>query len=227
MNDALERAESAAVSHLAVKRRREAGADRPFSVMSREHQLNVKLEILKGKHVATTTSLALLAKGPPDFILSFKPLTNDTAAMYKPFLIFLLAMPLAARAGCDPTGSYLQGTPDAYTGTFKVSRVGDEYELQLDTYGQKLSDGNRTFGAVRGKFALSENGCAGAYLAPDDECAVFIGFNRRGAEVHQFGSCLFGFGVSAGGIYRRLRAHGGLRGLTQSSSGMPAASADR
>jgi hypothetical protein len=145
--------------------------------------------------------------------------------MYKPFLMLLLAFPLAASAGCDPTGSYLQGAFGAYADTFEVTRVGDEYELQLDTYGQKLSDGNRTTGAIRGRLELSQNGCAGAYLAPDEECSVFILFSRSGAEVHQFGSCLFGFGASAGGTYRRLRAHGGQRRLTRPSSGMPAASA--
>ena len=146
--------------------------------------------------------------------------------MHKSFLILLLAFPLAAGARCNPTGSYSQGASGAYAGTFEVSRVGDEYALQLDTYGQKLPDGNRTFGAIRGKLALSENGCAGAYLAPEEECSVFIVFNRSGAEVHQFGSCLFGYGASAGGTYRRLRVHGGQRGLLRSSSEKPAASAN-
>lgn len=140
--------------------------------------------------------------------------------------MLLLASPLAASASCDPTGSYLQGVFGGYAGTFEVSRVGDEYELQLDTYGQKLSDGNRASGAIRGRLELSQNGCAGAYLAPHEECSVFITFNRSGAEVHQFGSCLFGYGASAGGTYRRLRAHGRQRGSTRSSSEMPAASAD-
>jgi hypothetical protein len=146
--------------------------------------------------------------------------------MYKLFLMVLLAFPLAASAICDPTGSFLQGASGAYADTFQVSRMGNEYELQLDTYGQKLSDGNRTFGAIRGRLELSQNGCAGAYLAPDEECSVFIMFNRSGAEVHQFGSCLFGDGAWAGGTYRRLRPHSGQRGLTRSSSGMPSASVD-
>lgn len=146
--------------------------------------------------------------------------------MYKTLLTFLLVSPLAESASCDPTGSYLQGASGAPAGTFEVSRVDNEYELQLDTYGQKLSDGNRTFGTIRGKFGLSSNGCAGAYLAPHEECSVFITFNRRGAEVHQFGSCLFGYGASAGGTYRRLREHGGQSGSTRSSSKMPAESAD-
>jgi len=108
----------------------------------------------------------------------------------------------------------------------RSAELGDEYELQLDTYGQELSDGNRTSGAIRGSLELSQNGCAGAYLAPDEECSVFIMFNGSGAEVHQFGSCLFGYSASAGGTYRRLRPHGGQRGLTHSSNGMPAASVD-
>lgn len=146
--------------------------------------------------------------------------------MYKAFPMLLLALPLAAGASCDPTGSYLQGAFGVYADNFEVSRIGDDYELQLHTYGQKLSDGNRTFGAIRGRLELSQNGCAGAYLAPDEECSVFIMFNHSGAEVHQFGSCLFGNDASAGGTYRRLRPHGGQRGLTRSSSRMPPASVD-
>ena len=65
--------------------------------------------------------------------------------------MLLLAFPLAASASCDPIGSYLRGASGAYAGTFEVSRMGDEYELQLDTYGQELSDGNRVSGAIRGR----------------------------------------------------------------------------
>lgn len=132
--------------------------------------------------------------------------------MYKSFLIVLLVFPLAASAGCDPTGSYSRSAAGANGDTFDVRRVGDAYELELHTYGQKLADGNWTFGAIRGTLELSENGCAGAYLEPDEECSIFILFKRGGAEVHQFGSCFFGSGAWAGGSYRRLLAHTGRRG---------------
>lgn len=165
------------------------------------------------------------SKGPPGSNWGLR-LNALTAAMYQPFLMLLLAFPLAASASCDPTGSFLRGAPGAYADTFQVSRIGTEYELQLDTYGRKLADGNWTFGAIRGRLELSQNGCAGAYLLPDEECSVFIMFNRSGAEVHQFGSCLFGDGAWAGGSYRRLRPHGGQRGLTRLSNGMPAAATE-
>jgi hypothetical protein len=197
-----------------------------FHSLTEKHQFDVKLAMLKIIACRFYAQQSSHSKGQPDFNRGFETLTSSTTAMYKPFLMLLLAFPLAASASCDPTAPYFRGASGAYANTFEVSRMGDEYELQLDTYGQKLSDGNRTFGAIRGRLELSQNGCAGAYLAPDEECSVFIMFNRSGAEVHQFGSCLFGYGASAGGTYRRLRPHGGQRGLTHSSSGMRAASVD-
>lgn len=115
-----------------------------------------------------------------------------------------------ASAACDPSGSYLRGASGPFGSSFDVSHTGDEYALQLDTYGQKLADGTITSGAIRGNLELSQTGCAAAYLAPEEECAIFIVFNRGGAELHQFGNCSFGAGASAGGHYRRL-GKGGLR----------------
>lgn len=126
--------------------------------------------------------------------------------------MFLLVIPLGAKAACGPTGSFLRGSEHAYATTLEVSRIGDGYELQLSTFGQKLADGNRTVGAIRGRLEMSMNGCAGAYLAPTDECSIFVVFNRRGAEVHQFGHCHFGHDAWAGGKYPRIRSNEKRRG---------------
>lgn len=134
--------------------------------------------------------------------------------------------PLTASASGDPTGFYWRDATSPYADTFEIRREGDEYELQLDTYGQKLSDGTRTTGAIRGRFELSQNGCAGAYLAPEDECSIFILFTPGGANVHQFGGSLFGAGAWAGGAYRRSHTPGEQRGLRRHSGATPAASAD-
>jgi hypothetical protein len=135
--------------------------------------------------------------------------TRKTAAPRFSFFLFLLVLPMMASAACDPSGSYLRGASGPYGSSFDVSHSGDDYTLQLDTYGQKLADGTLTSGAIRGNLELSQTGCAAAYLAPEEECAIFIVFNRGGAELHQFGNCSFGAGASAGGHYRRL-SKGGL-----------------
>lgn len=135
----------------------------------------------------------------------------------------LMAAPIVAQAACDPAGTYLRGSRGPHETSFEIQQVGGDLELRLSTYGQKMPDGNWTTGAVRGRVLLSENGCVGAYLAPQEECSIFFAFRADRAEVHQFGSCLFGASAGAGGTYRRLR---GQQGLTGRSSGAPMASAD-
>jgi len=116
-----------------------------------------------------------------------------------------LALPLAASAACDPSGEYVRD-PEAL---LSIHRVNDEYELMLNSEGQQMPDGTMTSGAVRGKFSLSDVGCAGAYLNPGEDCALFVNIFSDRAEVHQFGDCSFGASAWGGGVYRRDRKQKG------------------
>ena len=140
-------------------------------------------------------------------------------------LVLLIAGPGIAQAACEPAGEFLRGARGPHQTSFQLSAVDGAYELQLDTYGQKYADGTRTVGTVKGKFVVSDHGCVGAYLAPEEECSLFVVFRADGAEVHQFGSCFFGAGAWAGGSYRRVRS-GARRGLAGRSSEAPSASAE-
>lgn len=73
----------------------------------------------------------------------------------------------------------------------------------VSSSGVRFFDGVRTVGAARGKLDLSDKQCIGAYLAPEDECALFFVFRAKALAVHQFGSCMFGAGAWAGGSYKR------------------------
>jgi hypothetical protein len=140
-------------------------------------------------------------------------------------LVLLIAGPGTAQAACDPAGAFTRGARGPHQTSFQVSAIEGGYELQLDTYGQKYADGTRTVGTAKGKLAMSDHGCVGAYLVPAEECSLFVVFRADGAEVHQFGSCFFGAGAWAGGAYRRVRSVA-PRGLTGRSSGSPSAPAE-
>ena len=120
----------------------------------------------------------------------------------------LCSLPCEAAETCRPLGYYVrvpaEGPPAEFTvSTAPVGSPEGEALLGLETIGQRMPDGLDTFGAVKGRFRLSQTGCTGAYLEGDN-CAIFIAFARQAAEVHQFGDCGFGAYASADGKYKRL-----------------------
>jgi hypothetical protein len=117
--------------------------------------------------------------------------------------LFVAAISADVAAGqCQPVGLFFRSTGDQLkVAPLNPDRIPSVAGFDLVTLGKVIADAP-TIGHAEGEMILTRDHCVGVYGGGED-CTFIFRFGAKSVDIFQAGSCGFGVGANANGIFRR------------------------